>query len=412
MRGSCAGMIIMEELESISTWPLRDSPKNWLPHTLDLLSEPGVSQVFIDPNRNRGGKLSFRCDGAILSGPQFSVEQYSVFVETILAHLVLGSAGDTEGVFWHEGKEYVCGILSTHRGISLTLRSKAAWHVAQPFKGWPSHAVDVIEKMRRHPNGLMVFCHRPFSTMTDSMFHLFRVMQQEHADGRFGCVTESFANLLLQDDCLSIRVTTERASWERALSSLMAQDVDVCAMAGRDDAEATAQAALFALEDRGALVNVSLHTVTDTLLWLTSELRIEPMHITEVLLGVVGTYKMFKRVCSHCCEPYQPDESSLAVLKVQNIQASPEDVWMRGRGCENCNQTGYTPTGGMIAEAVYVDRELAHLLASRPTREQLNSFLAECGFRTYFEQMLEYARNGEAALEEAIRVGLARRADL
>jgi type II secretory ATPase GspE/PulE/Tfp pilus assembly ATPase PilB-like protein len=285
--------------------------------------------------------------------------------------------------------------------------------VPQHLNGWPAHALEVVEKMRQHPNGLMVFCHRGYSTEAGTMFRVLNVMQEESKGGtRFGCVTESLDTLPLQDGIVSVCVTAARKSWEQALRSLIAQDIDVCAMAGRDDGETTAQAVLMALEDRSVLVNISLPTVTGALLWLSSELRIDSARVAQVLLGVVGTHTRFKQVCSHCRQPYQPDESSLAVIKSQGIEVLPDDIWMRGRGCEKCNGIGFTPSRRHISEAIYIDRELAELCASRPQREELVSALAERGFSTYFEQMMDYARQGDATLEEVIRVGLARRADL
>lgn len=245
------------------------------------------------------------------------------------------------------------------------------------------------------------------------MFRVFNAMRAEHSDGaRFACVTESFNTLPLQDDITSVCVTTDRAAWERALCALVAQDIDAYALSGRDERETTTQAVLTALEDRAVLVSVSFPLVVDTLLWLHSELRVDAALVAQVLLGVVGAYKGFKKVCSHCCEEYQPEKSSLTTLKEQGIELSPDDKWMRGRGCEQCNQSGYKPSAERIAEAIYIDRELAQLCAARPSREVLVRALSERGFRSYLEQMMDYARQGDATLEEVIRIGMARKADL
>ncbi|MGB7442885.1 MAG: hypothetical protein WA919_17615 [Coleofasciculaceae cyanobacterium] len=87
--------------------------------------------------------------------------------------------------------------------------------------------------------------------------------------------------------------------------------------------------------------------------------------------------------------------------------------WVEGQGCSECYGTGYMPRQRLtVVEAAYIDQSLANLLASQPSKNQLSSAIADGGFQTYFEQAFQFAQQGMTTLQEAIRVGLARRSEL
>lgn len=415
----------------LTEWPWQDAPEHWVDRLLLLATQAHTSHVFLDPVPEGGGRLCFRVDGVVLPGPAFSPEQYQHLVSAIHKRAALPDSDPAtlfcDGIIQGSAETgehgFVVGILRTAEGHQVTLCTRSPLPYAVPWEGWPDEAITALEQMRRHPNGLIVFCHRGYSSEIGSMLKVFDHMAREsHGGSRYACVTDTVLRLAPRDGVSQVRVEGSKESWEAALRALAAQDTDVFALAGRNENEVVSQALLTALEDRGVLVNVSLPGVVDSLLWLLSALPVDAAQVAEVLLGVIGSYGGLRRVCPVCASPAIPDESVLPLLGTEGITSIPEGNWVQGKGCEECNGTGYTPvyaTGSVrsqlslsVVETIYIDREFARFCASHPSRSELLSALSERGFRTYFQQAFDLAQQGLTTLQEAIRVGLARRADL
>lgn len=411
-----------EGWEILTAWPWQDPPEYWVDRLLLLATQAQTSHVFLDPVLQGGGRLRFRVDGLVLPGPAFSVEQYQHLLSAIRKRTALPDSdsatlfcdGIIQGSEEIGKRDFVAGILRTSEGLQVTLYARSPLPSTVPWGGWPAQAVTALEQMRRHPNGLIVFCHRGYSSEIGSMLGVFDFMAREsHGESRYACVTDTPLRLPPLDGRSQVRVEGSKESWEGALRALVAQDTDVFALAGRNENEVVSQALLTALEDRYVLVNVSLFGATDSLLWLLSALRVDAAQVAEVLLGVIGSYQYLRRVCPVCSSPVMPDESVLPLLGTQGITSIPEGNWVQGKGCEECNGTGFSSQLWLsVVEAIYIDRELARFCNSRPSRSELRSALTERGFRTYFQQAFDLAQQGLTTLQEAIRVGLARRADL
>ncbi|MGL5807885.1 MAG: hypothetical protein ACRC11_21020 [Xenococcaceae cyanobacterium] len=404
-------------IEVRQMWRWEDSTEKWFDRIIELLEIPDISSVFLDPQLQGGGKLFFREDGLVLEGVSFTAEQYDRLVNCIKDRFVLDRAiADDrlqEGfIKTEQGNYYWVGILNTLSGLQVTLIFRRS---RESIENLSDRTKQVIEQMQKHPNGLMVFCHRPWSMSQQGiMFSVFdRIISQLKSDARIGCITESLQTYPLRENITQLYVDGSHQSWEKATRALVAQDIDVVMMRGRNQKEVVTQAILTALEDRFVLVDVSHLTAIDTLFWLLNELPVSASQVSSVLLGIVGSYPELRSVCPHCTITEQPDRSILQNLSALNISVDLNLKWIRGRGCVECHGTGYEPRQRLsVSEAIYIDNKLAKLCANQPTREALNIALAERNFRTYFEEALEFNQQKMTSVQEAIRVGLARNADL
>jgi hypothetical protein len=283
-----------------------------------------------------------------------------------------------------------------------------------PWEAWPEQARQALQQMRRHPQGLIVFFNHSWSTQRSEMVRVLHVWARElQGEGRFAYVTDNPPHVPAGEAVIHVRVDGSRPGWEAVLRVLVAQGFDVIALAGRNAREVASQAALTALEDRMVLVNVSLPALLKVLLWLFSQLRVDAEQVAEQLVGLLGTRRL-RRVCPHCAAPQPADATVVSRLEAEGVTPIEPENWVRGTGYQHCHGVGFTPNEGWfdLAEAVYVDHELARLCATRPEPPALWAALAERGFRTYLEQAVEMANQGHTAIQEAFRVGLARRVDL
>lgn len=406
------------ELQEI--WPWQASVDDWVNYILSFAAQPYLSAVFLDPQPQQGGKLYFRVDGLVLPGPHFTVEQYSQLLTEIQARTEFTQPTRNqhlqEGfIFTESGQRHWVGVLQTVFGLQVTVCFELTTKSVEPLNDWPEQVRNDVAKMQQHPNGLIVCCHRGWSlSRQDTIFNVLNsILSGWKQDVRLGVITEGLQTPTFPKNITQLSVDGSQQSWEQACRALVAQDIDVVLMRGRNEKEIVTQAVLTAREDRLVLVDVSHFSVLDTLLWLLTELPVSAAQIASVLLGVVGSYPALQRICPHCVAEQQPDDSLLAGLQKMGISLTPQGKWVQGQGCLECNGRGYTVDSRLtVTESVYVNSSLAKLCASGPRKDQLSAALAERGFQTYFEQGVELAQKGLTTLSEAVRVGLARRSEL
>ena len=410
-------------LEILSTWHTRDSAEAWLEGLLLLAGQRDVSHVFVEQGPEGDARLRFRVDGVVFAGPKFASQDYEQLLAAVRARATMGESdeamlsceGILAGSLETEAHGFWVGLLRTSEGTQLSLCARRALETDMPWEGWPAQARTAMEHMLGHPNGLIEFCFRGWSSQVGTMARVFDFrIRQSAGRSRYAYVSDGPVGLPPREGTVQVRVEGSKESWEQALRALIAHDVDCVALAGRDEKVIVHQAVLTALEDRYIMVNVSRPDVVRTLLWLLSDAAIDPGQVVQELIGLVGICEL-RPVCPRCAYSKPPGKSILPVFERQGITCIPEGNWVGSEGCEECNGTGFMLPSEQrlpLVEAVYVDRELAETCVSRPSRDELESALAERGFRTYFQQAVDFARQGLTTVEESIRVGLARRADL
>ncbi|HUG89471.1 MAG TPA: GspE/PulE family protein [Planctomycetaceae bacterium] len=76
------------------------------------------------------------------------------------------------------------------------------------------------------------------------------------------------------------------------------------------------------------------------------EFGVAPMFIAESVRGIMSQ-RLLRKVCGHCRETYHPDRATCQILDVDPDQAGSVEL-ARGRGCEQCFQTGYHGRTGVF----------------------------------------------------------------
>jgi type II secretory ATPase GspE/PulE/Tfp pilus assembly ATPase PilB-like protein len=420
-----------EIMKLLALWTQDDAADVQVSRLLELARQRHVSHVYIDASPE-GGRILLRVDGLVLPAFALSPCQFQALLCAMAAHAQMavteGNTQNAEGLIRgepaQEGATFRVGLLRTFSGPQLTLRALPTQfhHSLAPRERWPEQASNAAELMKQYPCGLIVFCYRGRSTYFETMGEWLYGLA--NGGGRYVLVTDAPNTWPLHENVFQLRLEGSEESWERELRAATAQDFDVVAIAGRNDDDAIRRAVLTTFEDHFVLVNTSRASVLDTLMWMMSDLPIGADRVSQILVGLIGTY-CARRICPRCARVQSPADLELPipgwgatplrdVLKTHGLGALPEGEWLWGEGCEECNRTGYVlPSRELLplVEAIHIDWELANVCSSRPRRQELQAALAARGFRTYFEQAFDLAQSGRTTIQEAVRVGLARRAN-
>jgi len=190
-------------------------------------------------------------------------------------------------------------------------------------------------------------------------------------------------------------------SFDRVLRSVLRQDPNVILigeMRDRNTAEIGMRASL-----TGHLVLSTLHT-NDA---VSTPIRLldmgAPRYMVALTLQLVLAQRLVRLVCPHCAEPHTPDPQEQTWLATLATAAELAAARPRlGRGCGECNRTGYVGRTGVF-EFIEMTQELIDTLNSgdvtafnAAARRQMAGF-------TLTRDALRLALNGRSTIADAMR---------
>ena len=185
------------------------------------------------------------------------------------------------------------------------------------------------------------------------------------------------------------------------LRSFLRQDPDIIMVGEIRDLE-TAQIAVKAALT-GHLVLSTLHTndapsTIDRLI----NMGVEPFLLTSSI-NLIAAQRLVRRICDKCKEPIEVAPEALINLGVDASEAAGGFPTFRGRGCNNCNETGYR---GRLAiyEILVMHEGLKELILKSASAADLKREAVKLGMSTLRMSALQKVRDGLTTIEETIRV--------
>jgi|WetSurMetagenome_2_1015567.scaffolds.fasta_scaffold00077_44 type IV pilus assembly protein PilB len=186
-------------------------------------------------------------------------------------------------------------------------------------------------------------------------------------------------------------------NFEDGMRSILRQDPDIVMVGEMRDKQTCEMAIQAALT--GHMVYSTLHT-NDSASAFTRllDMGIEPFLICSTVRGVLAQ-RLVRRICSKCKEPYSEDSE---VLKGMGLK--PDITLYKGRGCKNCNESGYKGRTGLY-ELLVPDVNVKKMIVERKTSDEIKEYcLAKGGFATLRKDGLRKAAEGITTLEQVLGV--------
>ena len=184
------------------------------------------------------------------------------------------------------------------------------------------------------------------------------------------------------------------------LRSIVRQDPDVILVGEIRDAETAEIAIQSALTGHRVFSTLHTNDAASAITRLT-DMGIEPFLVTSSVLAILAQ-RLVRVICPDCKEEYIPDGQSL-----KNIGISPEILagrkLYRGRGCQNCFNTGYSGRTG-IFELMVLDDDLQSLILQTSDSNAIKQKAMEKGMVTLREDGARKIVQGVTTIEEVFRV--------
>ncbi len=189
-------------------------------------------------------------------------------------------------------------------------------------------------------------------------------------------------------------------TFSAALRSILRQAPNIIMIGEIRDME-TAEIAVNA-SLTGHLVFSTLHTNdAPSAITRLMDIGVKPFLVASSTRGIMAQ-RLVRKICLSCKEEYQPSDHELRLLGPYAEQVREAQLH-RGKGCNDCNHTGYKGRWGLF-ELFVLNDEVRHMIYEQVTASQLRRKARELGMRTLREDGLRKAVAGMTTLQEVLRV--------
>ncbi len=363
----------------------------------------GASDVHIEPDRD-GTHIRYRIDGELremLKPPKglhaSLVSRIKVIGRMDIAEKRLPQEGRVHLVADRREIDLRVSSMPTVLGEKIVLRILDKNNLSFDLETLGIRGVDrrAIEAMIRSPYGLMLVTGPTGSGKTTTLYSALDLLRDETT------------NIVTIEDPVEYQLplvnqiqVNDRVglNFVRALRSILRQDPDVIMVGEIRDQETARVAIQSALT--GHLVMSTLHTndCPGGVMRLI-DMGIEPYLITASVLGFVAQ-RLARTICPSCKTSYYPPRN---LLKSVGWESRTNELFQRGEGCRECNNTGFRGRMG-VYEVMLLDAELKRIIQEDPTETNIRVYLAQTGWRTLRDKALDLVNRGESTLEEVLRV--------
>ena len=370
-----------------------------------------ASDIHIEP-QERNLRIRFRIDGVL----HVQTEADPKIAGAVALRLKLMSGLDiSEKRLPQDGRFHVklkanavdvrISTLPTQYGESVVMRllNQSAGLLSLDNLGLPEAVAQAVARALDRPNGMLLVTGPTGSGKTTTLYAALNALN--NSERKIITVEDPIEYRLPGLNQVQVMDKID-LSFARVLRSALRQDPDVILIGEMRD-QTTAEIGLRAALT-GHLVLSTLHT-NDA---LSTPLRLidmgVPRYMVALSLHLVLAQRLVRTLCPHCSTEHAPDAMQLAWLR-QTLGSDASTVlattrWRQGRGCPDCNQTGYSGRTG-VYEFIEMTQELVEAMNEQDPARFTQAGRRQMAGHTLRRDALSLAAAGRTSLAEAMRVG-------
>jgi type IV pilus assembly protein PilB len=368
--------------------------------------DQGASDIHIEPDR-RNVRIRYRVDGVLhesmlvpkhIQGPLIS--RYKIMSDMNIAERRIPQDGRIP--LKHGGKDYDMRVscLPSMFGEKIVMRilDKTSVLIGLSKLGLRPEIQAKVEDLTLQPNGMFLVTGPTGSGKTTTLYSVLNkinsvekniITVEDPIEYQLGGITQVGIN------------KKAGLNFGNALRSFLRQDPDIIMVGEMRDLE-TAEIAIEAALT-GHLVLSTLHTNdAPSATMRLADMGVEPFLIAATIIGIAAQ-RLARRICSNCKEPYKAKASDLVRFGFPQDDPNLDVTLFRGRGCENCRNTGYRGRLG-IHELMVMNTEIAELVVRRAPLADIKDAARANGMKEMKEDGLIKVLHGETTPEEVMRV--------
>ena len=373
----------------------------------------GVSDIHIEPYK-KTSRVRFRLDGMLQNMDQYESflhENYNAVVTRIKIVSKLDIAErripQDGAISFKLKKENITkevdlrvSILPTNNNERIVMRilNKDAGEKKLDELGFEDEDYNKLRKAISSPQGMILVTGPTGSGKTTTLYSILKDINKPElniltAEDPVEYEMDGIGQVQVRDDI--------GYTFATALRSFLRQDPEVILVGeirDKDTVDIALKAAL-----TGHLVFSTIHT-NDAPSTIT---RLQNMGTPNYLIAAALSLVMAQRLARKNCPDCKEIDESLNPKLLSSIGLTPEQAARakvyKGKGCENCNGTGYKGRMG-IYEILEITKELKQAVLNNAGQEELVTLAKKQGFRTMQDMGKEMLLASDLSFSEYERV--------
>lgn len=395
---------------------LEVSPRAIVDDILNRAIDQGASDVHFEPLEDEL-LIRFRKDGILINSldarefaPKKILLQHLKAALPVVVKNKSGAAGKTMNIAEtqkaQDGRIYLpsCGIdmrvsvLPTSHGESIVIRiHRPAEGQALSALGFCPKVLTRFEELIEAPHGIFLVSGPTGSGKTTTLYTVLRHLNSPEK------------KLLTIEDPVEynvpgvVQVQTSEAkgvTFASTLRSFLRHDPDIIMVGEIRDQETAIMAVEASLTGHLVLSTVHANDAVRTITRIR-DLGVNPKLLTSTCLGTMAQ-RLVRVNCKHCSAPTEISDQLKRLAESYQVKLDPDKV-LAGRGCVECNGTGYRGRTA-IHELMLMTPEMRALVESGASDPELETTAREQGMRLLIEEALDRVAEGVTTMEEVRRV--------
>ncbi len=127
-----------------------------------------------------------------------------------------------------------------------------------------------------------------------------------------------------------------------------------------------------------------------------------PPYLVASSVIAIAAQRLVRVICNKCKQPHSPSEAALEAAGIPPDLAA-KGKFMRGKGCGNCQKTGYRGRLG-IYELMLLTSGIRELIFSNASTQDIRKAAVSEGMKVLYEDGIDKVLKGITTLEEVYRV--------
>jgi type IV pilus assembly protein PilB len=361
----------------------------------------GASDIHISPQHNNV-QIRFRIDGKLHEVP---APPKSIFLPIVARIKILANMDITVSRTTQDGrftlkmdrKEINVRVSSipTIYGENMVLRllDTSGGVYSLDGLGMVKSDIDKIQTIINKPYGMILSTGPTGSGKSTSIYAILNELNKPDS------------NIMTLEDPVEYRIDNIRQvqlnrkagmTFASGLRSILRQDPDIIMLGEIRDPETAAVAVQAAQTGHRVLSTVHTNDAAGAISRFL-DMEIEPFLISSVLLASFAQ-RLVRTICPYCRERYQPPKAALVAVGLDGAEGAN---FMRGKGCNQCLNTGYKGRTGVFEVLINDEMIQRMILEKRSAQEITLEARANGKLRTLKEDAAAKVLLGVTTLEEA-----------
>ncbi len=289
--------------------------------------------------------------------------------------------------------------IPTNHGESIVMRilEKESLKLGLPQLGFMTDDQQTFDRLIRLPDGILLVTGPTGSGKTTTLYCCLNTINKP--DRKIITVEDPVEYQMSGINQVQVHADIGM-TFAAALRSILRQAPNIIMIGEIRDME-TAEIAVNA-SLTGHLVFSTLHT-NDAPSAVTRliDIGIKPFLVASSTRAIMAQ-RLVRKICERCKDEHTPTDVELRLLGPAAQHMAGARLY-QGRGCTDCNLTGYKGRLG-IFEIFVIDDEVRHMIYERVSATELRRRARELGMRTLREDGLRKVAAGMTTLDEVLRV--------